>query len=152
MVIYLVKFRPFKSELQQVVVVSDEFVVIGGVALLYVLYHYQYDSLAAYQISVTIIGVILVSFAKNICIIILLTLRKNYIKLRTWIHTKYNYPELRRQRLAKELEILREEERIENGELLEKKRQDQIIIIESFVNDNDSTPECVSSLTKYMRS
>ena len=111
MIVYLVKFRPFKSELQQVVVVSDEFVVIGGVALLYVLYHYQYDPQAAYQISVAIISVILVSFVKNICIIMFLSIRKYYIKFKNWVHKKYNVPELKRQRLIKELETFREKQR-----------------------------------------
>lgn len=104
MIVYLVKFRPFKLELQQVVVVSDEFVVIGGVALLYTLYHNQYDPEAAYQISVAIVGVILLSFMKNICIIIFLALRKNYIKIRSWVHKKYNVAELKKKRLQKELE------------------------------------------------
>jgi len=116
MIFYLVKFRPFKSEIQQVVVVSDEFVVVGGVALLYTLYHYQYDSTIAYQISVAIISVILLSFVKNICIIMFLAIKKNYIKLRTWIHTKYNVPELKRQRLIREA-ILKQKKRLEQAEL-----------------------------------
>ena len=116
MIVYLVKFRPFKSELQQVVVVSDEFVVIGGVALLYVLYHYQYDPQAAYQISVAIISVILVSFVKNICIIMFLSIRKYYIKFKNWVHKKYNVPELKRQRLIKELETFREKQRQQQSE------------------------------------
>ena len=43
MIQYLIKWRPFKSELQQVIVVSDEFTIIFGLLLLYFLYQNQDD-------------------------------------------------------------------------------------------------------------
>ena len=43
MIWYLIKWRPFKSELQQVIVVSDEFTIIFGLLLLYFLYQNQDD-------------------------------------------------------------------------------------------------------------
>ena len=38
---YLIKFRPFKSELQQVIVVTDEFTIIVGVILLFFMMKHQ---------------------------------------------------------------------------------------------------------------
>ena len=38
---YLIKFRPFKSELQQVIVVTDEFTIIVGVILLFFIMKHQ---------------------------------------------------------------------------------------------------------------
>ena len=43
MIHYLIKWRPFKSELQQVIVVSDEFTIIFGLLLLYFLHRKQGD-------------------------------------------------------------------------------------------------------------
>ena len=44
MIHYLIKWRPFKSELQQVIVVSDEFTIIFGLLLLYFIYQNQGDT------------------------------------------------------------------------------------------------------------
>ena len=41
MIQYLIKWRPFKSELQQVIVVSDEFTIIFGLLLLHFLHRNQ---------------------------------------------------------------------------------------------------------------
>ena len=38
---YLIKFRPFKSELQQVIVVTDEFIIVIGMILLFFMMKHQ---------------------------------------------------------------------------------------------------------------
>lgn len=58
MIWYLIKYRPFSSELQQVIVVSDEFTIVFGTALLVALYYYQDDPVKSFNIGMAIIGVV----------------------------------------------------------------------------------------------
>ena len=128
------KMRPFKSELQQVIVVSDEFVLIFGIALLFALYFKQYEADPAYKICLCIIGVVVLSFVKNLSVIIVLAVRSAYCKFRTWVHKKLGADEQRRLRLKRE----REQEQKE----LEDKNLDQL----DFSHDESLTTARPSSV------
>ena len=130
MVAYLVKMRPFKSELQQVIVVSDEFVLIFGVALLGALYFNQYEADPAYKICICIIGVVVLSFVKNLSVIILLAVRDTYRKFRTWVHKKVGTHEKKRLRLKRE----REQEREREQRKLEEEKLDQLSVSHAEVS------------------
>lgn len=88
MISYLIKYRPFNSELQQVIVVSDEFTIVFGTALLVALYYCQGDPDKSYNIGMAILGVVAFSLLKNMSIIVYVNVRDSYRKLRTWVHKK----------------------------------------------------------------
>ena len=95
---YLIKWRPFKSELQQVIVVSDEFTIIFGLILLYFIYRNQGNIKTRarlgnlysfnHKVGMGIVSVIWLSFIKNIGIIVYIFITKSYIKFRNWAHRK----------------------------------------------------------------
>lgn len=120
MIWYLIKYRPFNSELQQVIVVSDEFTIVFGTALLVALYYYQEDPTKSYNIGMAIIGVVVCSLLKNISIILYIAIRNAYLKFRAWVHKKLNVPQRRKERLLKELKAERDKE------IKAKKRRDLI--------------------------
>ena len=88
MIRYLMKFRPFKSELQQVICVIDEFVIVLGVLLLYFLLKYQNDIKKSATIGFVIIGVIAAAMVKNLGVIVYVAVKSSYVKFRTWLHKK----------------------------------------------------------------
>jgi len=57
MIIYLIKTRPFKSEVQQVICVSDEFTIVFGLIALLQLYQRQEDSKLSFKFALVIIGI-----------------------------------------------------------------------------------------------
>ena len=65
MIAYLIKFRPFKSELQQVIAVSDEFILVFSIILLYFLWRNQDNLEKSNKIGMGIISTIVISLIKN---------------------------------------------------------------------------------------
>lgn len=93
MVIYLIKLRPFKSEMQQVIVVSDEFTIIFGVILLYLLLKFEEKETTSLRITFAIIGVIVASLIKNLSVILFNLIVDVYSKIKNKVHTKVKYEE-----------------------------------------------------------
>ena len=110
MIWYLIKYRPFSSELQQVIVVSDEFTIVFGTALLVALYYYQDDPVKSFNIGMAIIGVVACCLLKNISIIMYISISNAYKKFRAWVHKKLDVPKRRKERLKKEREAERKKE------------------------------------------
>jgi hypothetical protein len=102
MIAYLIKFRPFKSELQQVICVSDEFTTIFGMCVLYAMYYQQGDPVTNKKLGMVMIGVICVSIIKNISIIAIITTKSTYIRIRSWMHKKFDHQERKKKRLQQE--------------------------------------------------
>lgn len=57
-VYYVMQRRMFRSELQQVIGTSDEFVIIFGMVLLFLLYRNQKDPQASSRLGMAIVGII----------------------------------------------------------------------------------------------
>lgn len=87
--------KPFKEELQQLVVCSDEFTIIFGMILLFCMYIFNDDEYKKTMLSYGIIGVIAASLAKNVVIIVYLNVTKSYKKLRSLIHRKLRIKKLK---------------------------------------------------------
>ena len=100
---YLIKYRPFKSELQQVIVVTDEFTIIIGLIFLFFMFRHQDNIFKSLKITYMILGVICLSLIKNIGTIFYLTITSSYIKFRQWLHKKLigDKPVKRERRLKK---------------------------------------------------
>ena len=100
---YLIKYRPFKSELQQVIVVTDEFTIIIGLIFLFFMFRHQDNIFKSLKITYMILGVICLSLIKNIGTIFYLTITSSYIKFRQWLHKKLfgDKPIKRERRLNK---------------------------------------------------
>ena len=86
---YLIKFRPFKSELQQVIVVTDEFTIIVGVILLFFIMKHQTNMSKSQRVWYIILGVVCLSLLKNIGTILYLAITKSYVTFRNWVHKKW---------------------------------------------------------------
>ena len=82
MIIYLIKFNPFKTELQQVIWASDEFTIFFGLVAIFILYKNQLDPTTSLKLSFVIIGVISGSLTKNIIIIISQATLEAYNKIK----------------------------------------------------------------------
>ena len=99
MIGYMIKFRPFKSELQQVIAVSDEFILVIGIVLLYFLWRNQDNLQKSNKIGMGIISIIVLSIIKNMGVIICISIISLYRKFRAWVHKKLGMEKhLRRQR------------------------------------------------------
>ena len=100
MIYYLIWHRPFRSELQEIIVVSDEITVIVEIIFLFLLFKDQHDIEKSARIGIVYLfsnllrigmviwAVILWSLVKNFTIIIYLSVTKSYIRLRNWFHGK----------------------------------------------------------------
>ena len=86
MISYLIKCRPFKSELQQVITVSDEFIIIFGVIILYFLWRNQHNVSRSNRFGFAIVGIVVFSLLKNLGVIIYLSITGMYVRFRTWVH------------------------------------------------------------------
>ena len=125
MIAYLIKFRPFKSELQQVIAVSDEFILVIGIVLLYFLWQNQDNLEKSNKIGMGIIGIIVLSLIKNMGVIIFMSTISLYKKFRAWAHKKLGMEKhLRRQR---RLELRNRREKV-NQEKHEKELINKIFI------------------------
>ena len=104
------------------IVVSDEFTIIFGTALLVALYYYQDDPVKSFNLGMIIIGVVVCSLLKNISIILYIAVRDSYLKFRAWIHKKLNTPQRKKERLKRELKAERKKhkEEAKQNELIEK--------------------------------
>jgi hypothetical protein len=58
MIVYVIKCKPFKSELQQVVASSDEFTIVFGMIALYIMWRNENNPAALKKIGWLIIGII----------------------------------------------------------------------------------------------
>ncbi|CAI2376366.1 unnamed protein product [Moneuplotes crassus] len=123
MIGYLMKVRPFKEELQQVICVSDEFTIVFGVIVLYNMYRNQANVDTNKKLAFLLIGVILVSLLKNFTAIFYISIKNGYLKCRNSIRKRIKHDEKKKKRLKKEalkkLEKLRkqreEQDLLENG-------------------------------------
>ena len=97
MIAYMIKFRPFKSELQQVIAVSDEFVIVFGIILLYFLWRNQTDIGKSSRIGMGIIATVVISMIKNMGVIIYISITRSYKKFRKWVHKKLGVKEYKRK-------------------------------------------------------
>ena len=112
MIIYLVRLRPFKSEQQQLIWVSDEFTIIFGLIALIQLFRKQDDSQLSFQLSLVIIGIffylnyslgiIAGSLFKNLSVIWYNIITDIYLKTRKVVRKRTNYYKL--QKLRREWE------------------------------------------------
>ena len=110
----MIKFRPFKSELQQVIAVSDEFILVFTIILMYYLWKCQNNLKKSNKIGFGIIGVIVLSLLKNLGVILYITITHNYRKFRAWVHKKLGGKE-----------YLAKQRRLERRRRLQKLRQKQ---------------------------
>ena len=97
MIAYMIKFRPFKSELQQVIAVSDEFVIVFGIILLYFLWRNQTNIGKSSRIGMGIIATIVLSMIKNMGVIIYISITQSYKNFREWLHIKLGVKERKRK-------------------------------------------------------
>lgn len=121
----MIKFRPFKSELMQVVAASDEFVLVAGLVLLYFLYKNQYDLKKSNQIGLIIIGCIALSLFKNFGVIIFLSITNTYKNFRKWFHKKIGVKKAQRQQ--------RRIDRHKRREQAAKEKEEQDLIDKIFI-------------------
>ncbi|CAI2385481.1 unnamed protein product [Moneuplotes crassus] len=119
---FLMRIRPFKSELQQVICVSDEFAIVFSIIILFCLYRYQQDYDNSRKIAFLLVGVIALSILKNLSVIIYTVIKSSYGRLKQYIHKKVRHNKNRKKRIRKE--------RKENQEKELKKREEEILIEE----------------------
>lgn len=114
MIAYMIRLRPFKSELQEVIAVTDEFTIIFGLILLYFLYLNQENLDTSQKLGMTIVGILVMSMIKNMSVIFYLSITGTYKKIRSWVHKKLKIEEVRREkrRLARR-KIRQEKEKAE---------------------------------------
>jgi hypothetical protein len=112
MVVYVIRFRPFKSELQQVICASDEFTIIFGMFILYFLYYKQEEPVMSKRLGMALIGIVALSIVKNLSVIITLAVRDSYLKFRNWFHKKTGHAVKKKIRLEKEAKQRAEKEKI----------------------------------------
>ena len=127
MIAYLIKFRPFRSELQQIIIVSDEFTIIFGICLLYFLWKNQHNIVKSNRIGLGIITVIVLSMVKNMTVIIILSIRNVYTKFRTWVHKKLDVAKYKRNQ--------RRIERRKRREQLEEVKNENKKVTKTFLGD-----------------
>ena len=102
MISFMIKQKPFMSQLQQVIAVSDEFTIIFGVLLLYWMYTSNGDLSKMNMIAFAIIGTVVLSLFKNMTIIVYKSITQSYSRFREWWFKKFKVRRLRRQRINKE--------------------------------------------------
>ncbi|CAI2381883.1 unnamed protein product [Moneuplotes crassus] len=117
---YLIRIRPFKSELQQVICVSDEFTIVFGVIVLYNMYRNQANVGTNKKLAFLLIGVILASLLKNLTTIIYISIKNGYLKCRNSIRKRIKHDEKKKKRLKKEA--------LEKLEKLRKQREEQDLL------------------------
>ena len=140
MIAYIIRLRPFSSELQQVIWASDEFTIFFGMIIMFLMYRSADDVELRKRYGLILIAIIILSIIKNMSIIIIIAVRNNYIKLRTWVHKKINHDEMKCLRLAKEHEeIIRKEE---------EQKQNEIIMSRWEMHKKESKPASVNSRFK----
>ena len=127
MIAYMIKFRPFRSELQQVISVSDEFVIVFGIILLYFLWRNQHDVNTSSKIGMAIITVILISMIKNMGIISYISITNSYKKFRKWAHKKLMVKTHERKK--------RRKDRRKRRETLKQEQEEKEIIDRIFIGE-----------------
>ena len=128
MISFMIKQKPFMSQLQQVIAVSDEFTIIFGVLLLYWMYTSNGDLSKMNMIAFAIIGIVVLSLFKNMTIIVYISITQSYSRFREWWFKKFKVRGLRRQRINKE-KVEKEKEEKEKEEL------SKILVKESKLKD-----------------
>lgn len=97
LIAFIMKFRPFRSELQQVVAVTDEMTIVFGLILIYMLYLNQDDVDNSQSMAMLIVGVIVMSLIKNLGLMLLLSIKSSYLKFRAWAHKKLDIEKIERK-------------------------------------------------------
>jgi hypothetical protein len=116
MVIYVIKCKPFKDELQQVIAASDEFVIIFGMIALYMMWMNQENTTFTKKMGFLVIGIILASIVKNMSVIFYKTITGAYGKFKKWAHKKLGHEKNKRRRLRREAKVKAEKARIRKEE------------------------------------
>ena len=134
MIGYMIRFRPFKSELQQVIAVSDEFILVFSIILIYFLWQNQDNLEKSNKIGMGIISTIVISLIKNMGVIIYVSMISMYRKFRAYMHKRLGMEKyLRRQRRIERrkrrenLKQVQEEKELINKIFIGKLRPDQIM-------------------------
>ena len=160
MISFMIKQKPFMSQLQQVIAVSDEFTIIFGVLLLYWMYTSNGDLSKMNMIAFAIIGTVVLSLIKNMTIIVYKSITQSYSRFREWWFKKFKVRRLRRKRINKE-KVEKEKQEKEKEELSkilakESKLKDLVTNLQSIQPGNsikvtvdmpDSSPIPVVSTT-----
>ena len=120
MISFMIKQKPFISQLQQVIAVSDEFTIIFGVLLLYWMYTSNGDLSKMNMIAFAIIGTVVLSLIKNMTIIVYKSITQSYSRFREWWFKKFKVRRLRRQRIRKEKVEKEKQEKEELSKILAK--------------------------------
>ena len=133
MIWYLIKFKPFKSELQQVINTGDEFIIVFGLILLYLLYRRQSDIEYWVKISWMIIAVVAFSLFKSVLIIVSIIIKTCYKKLKYWIRKKLDYQKWMKLKYKHNLKIKLEKKKKQQlyGALRTKSKQEDVKVQES---------------------
>ena len=88
---YLINLRPYKSELQQVICTTDEFLIIFGIVVLYFLYYFQNDLKKVNIIGWIIFSLVLFTLYKSVMVVIYTVIIKFYQRFKRWLRVKLNY-------------------------------------------------------------
>jgi len=85
---YLIRFRPFKNELLQILNASDEISIVFCIIGIYFLYFYNSNTNVSFNLSMIIVGLILANTVKNLFVIWYVITLDLYKKLKLWVHKK----------------------------------------------------------------
>ena len=118
---YLIAFKPFKEDLMNIIVCTDEFTIIVGLVIIYLMYINESDSGMMLNLSYSIFGILIISIIKNISIALYNSCTRLYRKLRRKVHKKIKYKQMKRER------IMKEEQERKTKELQEKDDEDMLI-------------------------
>jgi hypothetical protein len=113
MIAYMIKFRPFKSELQEVIGVTDEFTIIFGLILIYFLYLNQEDVEISQKLGFAILSILALTTFKNLSIIFYISITGTYKSFKNWVHKKLKIEETKREKRRLERRKIREQKKKE---------------------------------------
>lgn len=131
MIGYMVKLRPFKSELMQVLAVCDEMILLFCILMLHVMYKYQYNNNSNQWISFVIIASIIISLLKNLIAILWINTTQMYSKLRQKIHKIFKV-----DKVIRRLKKLERKQQILLNHPQTNENKDEIIKIRDQVNSD----------------
>jgi hypothetical protein len=109
MIAYMIKFRPFKSELQEVIGVTDEFTIVFGLILIYFLYLNQDNIDTSKKLGFSIMGILVLSIFKNMSVIFYISITGSYKSFKNWVHKKLKIEQTKREKRRLERRKIREQ-------------------------------------------
>ena len=118
---YLIAFKPFKEDLMNIIVCTDEFTIIVGLVIIYLMYINESDNGMMLNLSYSIFGILIISIIKNISIALYNSCTRLYRKLRRKVHKKIKYKQMMKER------IMKEDQERKTKELQEKDDEDMLI-------------------------